>query len=128
VLNETGQIVAALTVSLTLPIIVIGARLWRERDSISVTAKITSIEEVEDEDGINYYPKFEVVSGPYAGVTYRSESNCGPSTYLVGEYVPAKLFPHTGEIFGDNRAISNWLVWFSPFIVILVFVIADRLF
>ena len=77
-LNETSQILAAIFLSLAVPLILIATRLWRERKSVAVLVKVIKIDEVHNEDSVYFYPTFEVIDGPYIGATYLSEWDFKP--------------------------------------------------
>lgn len=126
-LNENGQLIFAVLISLALPVILIAARVWRERKAIVVTVLITKIEEIHRDEDTYFYPTFEVASGFHKGIKYRSNWDCGASGYKVGDYIQANLFPSTGEIYGNKRTHREWLIWFIPFFGILAFIIAKEM-
>lgn len=127
-LGQNGQILFALFLSFAVPVIMILARKSRERKAIKVTAIVTKIEEVQNNDGpSSYYPSFEVAAGPHKGIRYRCHWDCGPSIYVVGGHYQANLFPETGEIYGEKRTNREWLTWFTPFYIILGFLIINKI-
>ena len=117
--NETRLFAVAVLLALALPAAVALKRLWRERKAETVTVEVSEIEEVRENNKSRYYPVLTVTDGPREGVSWRSEKECDPATFRVGEQLEAKYFPQTGEIDASKRTWQDWLPLFAPILFVL---------
>ncbi|MEN0039960.1 MAG: hypothetical protein AAF764_01355 [Pseudomonadota bacterium] len=118
--TETFQIVTLGILTVAVPFIVMCLRGQREKNAVRVTA----VESVETEGGVQHYPTFTVVAGEHKGHSYRSVWTCDKDA-ARNEIAAANLDIETGEIFSDDRDWTQWSVWFVPFKLYVLFLLVE---